>query len=123
MKSKKHPYHAYSEMLQASQNSLERNAQATPLIYYGEVVAVEDEKEKSRIKVFIPRIDYEFENDKDRLPWASSLFPSNLQHIPKVGETVAVILENPWKRSMAGSGSAQSSIRELSRCPWTPSLS
>lgn len=100
MKSRQNEYHAFTEMLRSSQTSQERNAHATPIVYYGECVSVDDEKNKGRIKVYIPKIDYQYENEKERLPWVSSLFPTNLQHIPKVGETVAVIIENPWKKSM-----------------------
>lgn len=100
MKSRKNSFQNFKDMVHDRESSITSNAQTTPVIYYGEVVENRDDQNKGRIKIFVPKIDYVYAEEQDRLPWASSLFPSNLQHIPKVGETVAVLLENPWKKSM-----------------------
>jgi hypothetical protein len=73
-------------------------AHTTRVIYYGEVVENVDPDDRNRIRVFIEELDKPVEANKDKLAWCQYLFASNVQHIPKVGEHVAIILENPWKK-------------------------
>ena len=82
-------------------SSTSRSAEATRIIYFGEVVGIDDALSLGRIRVHIPDIDLPLGQHVDitRLPWCSYLFATNIQHVPKLGETVAVILENPWKKS------------------------
>lgn len=91
-------YDHLRNLMQNSAASSSREAQITRLIYRAEVIDVADPLEQNRIRVFIPDIDKPLEQDKDKLAWCQYFFASNIQHTPKVGEQVAVILENPWKK-------------------------
>lgn len=76
-------------------------AHKTSTIYVARVISNTDQKNQGRIKVFIPTLDrLETSGNTKELPWASYLFASNFQHIPKVGEDVLVLLENPWNKNV-----------------------
>jgi hypothetical protein len=91
-------YDIWLNNIQDDTNQTSRNAQTTRMIYKGTVVDINDTSEQNRVRVFIPELDRDLERDKNKLAWCQYFFASNIQHIPKIGETVAVILENPWKK-------------------------
>lgn len=96
---RKDAYDLWMDQLRRAGTETTRSAQTTRVLYYAEVVDVADPREQNRIRVFIPDLDVKLEKNKEQLPWCQYLFASNIQHTPKVGEQVAVILENPWKKS------------------------
>jgi len=69
-------------------------ATITRHIYLGEVADVNDPLNQGRIKVYVQRLDGI--NKVEALPWCSKLFATNIQHQPKIGEFVAIVLENAW---------------------------
>ena len=87
-----------SEISKAT-SSQEESAKVTKFLFQGEVVDIGDPLSANRIKVYIPGIDDHLQSDKSKLPWANCLVFSNLQHLPKIGERVIVIFENPWKKN------------------------
>lgn len=92
------PYDALRSMISDTNTSVTRNAQITRTIYHGVVVDNNDPDNTSRLRIFIPDLDQSLENKKEQLAWCQYFFASNIQYIPKIGEQVAVILENPWKK-------------------------
>lgn len=95
---KKNRWETLQDVVDAQRNSTSRPAQITRTIYIGEVVDNDDPLNLSRLKVYIEDIDFADRNNRARLPWCSYFFAQNIQHIPKIGEKVVVILENPWKK-------------------------
>jgi len=95
---RQHPYDAFSKVLDDQQNTTSRSAEVTRTIYYGEVVENEDPLNRGRLRVYIRDLDRGVEKNKQQLAWCNYFFATNVQHIPKIGETVAIILENPWKK-------------------------
>jgi hypothetical protein len=77
----------------------ESSAETTKILFQAEVVDNDDPLGASRIKVFIPGVDDHLISEKTKLPWANALQISNIQIIPKVGERVIIIFENPWKKN------------------------
>lgn len=91
-------FDVFSKIQDSERTTVSRSAETTRIIYYGEVVENEDPQSRGRLRVFIPELDQAFANKKNQLAWCSYFFATNIQHIPKVGERVAIILENPWKK-------------------------
>lgn len=100
MKSKRNHYQDFSDVISERQTSLSKQANATTAIYYGRCVDNRDPKDQGRIKIYIPKIDHKYRNEQDRLPWCEPFFTSKIQYIPKPGETVAIILEDQWKKNV-----------------------
>lgn len=98
MSKRKSPYDALQSVLYRETHSSTRGANTTKIIYHGEVIDNDDPENKSRIKVYIEDIDIDTKKNKERLPWCQYFFGNNIHHIPKIGEKIAVILENPWEK-------------------------
>lgn len=68
--------------------------------YLGEVVSIDDDTDAMRIKVKINGQNLDNKLSNDELPWCSPFLPKFLSVMPRVGETVKVILydrKNPYK--------------------------
>lgn len=91
-------YRIMSDLMLANNST---PAHKTKTIYIGRVVSIADEKNQGRIKVFVPTVDrVSSSGATSELPWASYLFASSLQYVPKVGEDVLILLENPWNKNV-----------------------
>lgn len=65
------------------------------LIYIGKVIDITDDLESMRIKVRIPEFDNNLNNDK--LPYCYPMNSQFIKILPKIGESVLVILSNTNK--------------------------
>jgi len=61
-------------------------------IYYGYVVSIDDDTDGGRIKVRIPDLDNNI--DDNNLPWAYPLLPKFFHVFPKVDEIVRIFIED-----------------------------
>jgi hypothetical protein len=62
------------------------------VMYYGNVISIDDKTDGGRIKVRIDGLDNQIPNEK--LPWAYPELPKFFHAIPKVGEMVRISLED-----------------------------
>lgn len=62
------------------------------VMYYGNVISIDDKTDGGRIKVRIDGVDNQIPNEK--LPWAYPELPKFFHAMPKVGEMVRVSLED-----------------------------
>jgi hypothetical protein len=71
----------------------ESNIKTNRIVYWGEVISNNDEYESGRLKIRIPDLDNMI-NDSD-LPYSYPFLPKFFHIIPKQGEVVRILLENP----------------------------
>lgn len=63
------------------------------IIYWGEVISIDDKTDGGGIKVRISDFDNQISNDD--LPYSYPLLPKYIHFLPKVGEIVRIFLEDP----------------------------
>ena len=76
-------------------DSTTKDKLADKILYFGEVVDIDDEFESRTIKVRIPDFDTRIINTVD-LPPCYPLFPAFYHFVPKVGERVVVLMDRVY---------------------------
>lgn len=75
-------------------NSTKDDSLANKIIYFGEVISIEDPYESRSIKVRVSDFDSNVENDK--LPPAYPLLPIFFHFVPQVGERVVILMDRVY---------------------------
>jgi len=86
-------------LISKTSSGVKEYALPTKTIFFGTVVENEDPKGSRRIKVRIDLIDDDIIETKD-LKWCIPVLPPFIHFIPKIGESVLIMLQNPWTNSV-----------------------